>query len=726
MPRFKFVKNALIYCIVLFNFNISSATAQEISVPAEDENTAATDVGDQFRINVAVNEVRLDVVVLDDRGRPVTDLMADDFEMKDGGWKIKSAAYIDHQAAAGEWGAASQKNIANFSAAPLVEKDVGRSIVFIVYSMDLLEPHLHQTKMAIKGFIENQMLPGDMVAITSIGYGNSDVNRFSSDKRFLSARVDAIHHWGFSTRPDANLIGEAASVYLAIRSLKDMPGRKHIFMITPSPSVYPGTAAEIANIKKYGIDANSVTINVNSNATNYLRIADEATRAGVVIHILDIRGLDDEKFEAISYEMRTNPNPLPALTGGLLLSLNNFFTNGIGYVANNMIAGYYMVTLTPPPHIFTRTGGKVSYYDVQLKVKRRGANVITRDGFWRREVIEPKSTASADTLRDALFSPFQHKGLSVNMAAGYVRDAKAGYLIRSWIHVDPKDALVETDEGARIDLEVLIMTETVGKSNTRMGDFSDSRRVKFALYDIKKPEQIAWIKKHGIRFTLLLPVKKPAAYTVRVAVLDSESGKIGSAWQFLELNEHKKNEVALSSIFMITNEGDIAWMNADATKELSQAIFVPVIQDEDIRTPALRTYLPGDNLQTMTVLYNADTKALARSEIEMQTILYRNGEEFQIGESKPVVLPAGYSGTTGIIPILQRLTLGDGQPPGDYIMQLIVTDKDGRKAGKKGGGLFSKIINAYVGDAPEIKKDGKGTATQTLTYSVDEQTILQE
>jgi hypothetical protein len=354
---------------------------------------------------------------------------------------------------------------------------------------------------------------------------------------------------------------------------------------------------------------------------------------------------------------------------------------------------------------------------LKVRVKRRGAQVFTRDGFYGRIINETASEASDNPLRDAMFSPFQHAGLDVNMLAGYVRDAKAGYLIRSWIHIDAKNALIETEKGARIDLEVLYATSDVG------GMIHDSRQAKFVL-DLN-PEQIAWVKKHGIRFTSLLPVKKPDVYTVHAAVQDNESGKLGSAYQFLVIPAHKKNEMALSDIFMITNEGDIAWMNADVTKELKQGLFFPVVQNGDIRTPALRTYMPGDNLQTMTILYNADAKALAASEIEMQMILYRNGELFQSGESRPVALPKDKSGSLDIIPIVQQLTLGKDQPPGDYVLQLVVTDKQSREP-KKEPGLFSRIVRSYIGRQSGEKVEEKGVVTQTLTFTVKEMETTNE
>jgi len=73
------------------------------------------------------------------------------------------------------------------------------------------------------------------------------------------------------------------------------------------------------------------------------------------------------------------------------------------------------------------------------------------------------------------------------------------------------------------------------------------------------------------------------------------------------------------------------------------------------------------------MLYNADAKAIDRSEIETQGILYKDGEEFM--RSKPVPITSDKADDTGGIPILDILTVGANMPPGDYILQRVATDK---------------------------------------------------
>ena len=203
---------------------------------------------------------------------------------------------------------------------------------------------------------------------------------------------------------------------------------------------------------------------------------------------------------------------------------------------------------------------------------------------------------------------------------------------------------------------------------------------------------IDWIRKHGIRFSMLLPVKKPGHYYIRIAVKDVESGKVGSAYQFLEIPDQNKKGLALSNIFMITSEDDLNWMRSDAKKEITEGMFFQMFHEEDIRSPALRIYKPGDRLETLTVLYNADAKAIARSEIEMQTVLYKNGEEFYRGNPVTITLNDA-SISNNAVPLLQGFTLGADISPGDYMLLLVVTDK---KNSKNKAGTASQAMNFTV------------------------------
>ena len=663
--------------------DITAAPTMEVA-----ESDRNTDPIEPYKISLDVNEVRLDVVVVDNKGRPITDLTAADFEVYQNKLPqdVTSSLYISNQTDAASQPALTQKNASNLAQLPgktLKEEEVSRTILFVVDNISMEFEHLHYAKTGIKGFLEKQMQPGDLVAVMRTSYGNSALNFFSSDKRQLTARTDSIPFEGLGEgsacaeeRLHRIFGNQLSTLSYSIRALKDMPGRKIVFFMTSCPTMPTSVMTEDI----LGIIPTSYP---DYYGKSFNRLADEALRAGVVIHTMDAKGL----------EIVSNNNPLNAhamselsyKTGGLYVENSNFFVNGIGNDANNMIAGYYLVSYVPPSSTFNISRRNI-YHRVDVRVKRKGAVVYTREGFYGRTGNEPDPAAPAiDPLQDAIFSPFLYADLNVNMAAGYVKDAKAGYLVRSWIHVDPKNiTIIETEDGgARIVLETVCLTSDVD------GYVHDYKHIKYT-FDIepeKKSENIEWVQKHGLRFSMLLPVKKPGQYAVRIAIQDAETGKVGSAYQSVAIPDLKKKGLALSNIFMITSADDLDWMRSDATKEIDEGLFFPILHKEEVRSPALRAYIIGDSLQTLAILYNADAKSIARSEIEMHSVLYKDGDEFIRTAPRPINLESAEN-HDGII-LLQRLTMGSDMPTGDYVLQLVVTDK---KNSKKKEGVASETL----------------------------------
>ena len=717
MPQFRFSKVAIITCFVLFFLNLLFSSGQDIPAMPTAEND--TDSITPFNISVNVNEVRLDVVVVDGRGRPITDLTADDFEIYQDKrqQEITSGIYIENQANPSAWPSVQpkdSKNLPRLPATALKEEEVRRTIVFLVDDTSIRLDELHNAKMSIGHFLDKQMLPGDLVAVMRTSSGNSIVDMFSSEKRLISAIVNDIRPSGFLDPLDDDLYRVYESQLLAlsysIRSLKDMPGRKILFFLTnrltirkPPPVIFgiiPVDYDELYN-RPFNL------------------LADEAMRAGVVVHMLDTKGLQFVSPGVAPPNIDGAFNPLPAKTGGIIVENQNFFLNGIGNDANNMIAGYYLVSYIPPPTTFDLDRyGRDVYHRVQVRVKRKGAVVYTREGFYGRAESDPAFTAKAHPLHSAIFSPFLNADIGVNMTAGYTKDDKDGYIVRAWVHLDPNDVAIaeKEDGGAVIKLDTLCLTTGAN------GAVYDERNTQytFNITPENKSENLALIQKYGIKFSMLLPVKKPGAYSVRIAVQDIESGKVGSAYQFVEIPDLKKKKLALSDIFMITSDEDLSWLRSDVTKELGEGFFFPVMRKDETPSPALRTYMPGDDIQALTMIYNADPKAIARFEIKTQSVLYKDGEELLRSEPKPIT-PESIDSLDSL-PILQKLTLSPDMQPGNYILQLRLIDKNDKKDDEnKKESVFSKILKAYINEPVNYGKTiTEGRTSQALSFRIVE------
>ena len=688
-----------------------------------------------FQIKLSVNEVRIDVVVLDKKGNQVTDLTAADFEVLHNKKRqnILSSVYIDNQSDAASKPPGSLKDSRNLPPLPTKElkrEDTRRTIIFVVDDLSMSFENGYYAKMALRNFVEKQMRTGDIVAMLRTGYGNSALHMFISDKQQALARIDAMAtKMALSRRLDDSDLysvydNQLSALSYSFRALKDMPGRKILIMMTAMPGISkPNNSSMVSRGGKVPIEK------IDFYALyfeRFNRLSDDAIRTGVVVNFLDIKGI--KAYEAVgavnrsitinpsygSFELLGRedrglqsiliagtvfpttgldaPNPLPEKTGGVIIENSNFFLDGIGKETESLMKGYYLISYEPPSDTFNPKSDKDKeiFNKIKVNVKRRNVQVHTRDGFYNRLEGEMDAAQPVHPLQDAIFSPFLHADLDVNVIAGYVKDAKAGHLVRSWIHLDPKDVkIVETvDGGARIDLEIVCLT-----SDTN-GFVQDVKFVEHALTiePENKAENLAWVRKHGVRFAMLLPVKKPGSYYVRVAVRDKESGKTGSAYQFMEIPDPGKRGLALSNIFMLAGADDLKWLLSEAGEVITEGVFFPVFQAEEVRSPALRTYSSGDVLQIMTMLYNADEKAISDSEIEMDYVLYKDGAEY-LRRGKPV--SHGSAVNLDGIPLTMRLTMGTDIPPGDYVLQLIVTDK--RNSGRREG-YASQAISFTVAE----------------------------
>jgi VWFA-related protein len=669
-------------CLVMLGISLDHpyAIGQEPALTASNKEATETKADKPFKIRVAVEEVRLDAVVLDKKGRPISDLTADDFEVSQDylPQKVLSSVYITNQAestAQPSIPRKDKKTVVPLPTPTLAKEKVHRTIVFVLDDISMSFENLHHAKLCLKNFVEKQMQTGDLVAILRTSYGNSALQMFLSDKRQLLARIETVR-WGanagYGVDPNNQYIvydNQLTALGYSVRALQNMPGRKIILHVTAQPTISKRIYRTVDEMFK-GDDIDYYYM--YSKAFN--RLANEALRAGVVVHSLDIRGLEapGENNDYSRFDNRASDglNPLPVKTGGIIVENSNFFVDGIGEV-DNMIKGYYLISYEPPATTF-KTNRKEIFHRIRIKVKRKGAEVHTRDGFYGVTEAEEEPELAKNPLREAIFSPFQHRDLKVSLASGFIDDSKAGYLLRSWLHVDADDLSIldKKEEGSFIDLETVCLTMDIN------GRIQDSRIVKY-LFRVK-PENIAWIKEHGIRFSILLPVKKPGSYYVRTAVRDMQSGKVGSAYQFVEIPDlQKKKALALSNIFMINRDEDIAWLRSTSSKEITEGTFSPVLQKEDNRSPALRSYKAGDNFKYMAVIYNAESEKGSRPELELQSVLYKDGSELFRSAPKPVDLNG--SSSFARIPILQKLTLGTDLKEGDYVLQLIATDKQKSK-----------------------------------------------
>ena len=646
----------------------------------------AEDAGQDFTIRIGVEEVRLDAVILDGNGHPVTDLGAEDFEIRQDGdlQKVTSCTYVRtyQQPESGQPAPGKRSKSAPSIPTPMLErKDVRRMIAFVVDNLSMTFEHVHYARVALKKFVETQMLSGDVVAIVQTLQGSAARQLFSNDKQYLFQTIERIQ-WFQDPRTVKYMATQYMAIDYFIGAMEDMPGRKALIVMTPLTMM---TNPMMSYFNPRVQDWGPPSANVRSMEAALDQLADRAMRAGVVIHALDIAGLsvdnnlgadrkpNDSLYVVVTAESDSQnplstalsraiynditPYPLSKKTGGLYVSGYNWFVSGIGPV-DDALKGYYILTYNPPKNTISRDSRKLYYHKTKITLKRPGLRVYSRDGFIGLDTSVRVTARSPMTVRDALYSPFRNNDLDVNLASGYVHDSLSGYLLRYQMLLDGKRLSVVEGEGgvSSVYLDVACATSSMDQFIQDAGNLHYEFRI--------KDEDIPWIRKHGLRFSLDLPVKNPGDYYVRIAVRDQVSGKAGSAYQFIEIPDLKKKRLSLSSLFIVNREEELPWVPSQ-TREESRNLLYPDVRRDPRKSPALRIYLPGENFEYAAMIYNAKNSGGERPDLEAQSILYGNGKELYRSEYEAVSL--NDVSTLDKILIIRKVSLGDSLQPGDLL-----------------------------------------------------------
>jgi len=621
--------------------------AQEHDEPALQKEKGIT-------IKVQVDEIRIDAVVVDWRGRYVTDLMAEDFEVYQDGQlqEITSSRYISYEHNSLNVNESDlRENPALPTAFPSILKreDVRRTFVFLVDNLIMNFTNVYHARMALRKFVEKQMHPGDLVAILSTSKGYLGPLAFTSDKKRLIKSIQNITKDRTSipnytdleltidnpTRCDTQYRHMLATVRYLNNALHHMPGRRSLVwmsQLTRMPFIPP----------EGEFDDNFCRLRVTQA---FDALADEMLHTGVLFHTMDITGLQADPFGTDPHSLKGVPLPLSEKTGGLFLENNNFFVDGIGEL-DEVLKGYYLLTYIPPEGTFASDGSEISH-KIEIKSKRWLSQVRHREKIFADDPVPDTTEQPLGSLREAVISPFQNNDLSIRLSAGYVRNSGGDSLLRSWFHVDGKKLGVKKEENG----DLYIAVEALGMisdNNSRIWD--EGRQL---IRVPARKDELLVIRENGLRFSIDIPVKKPGAYYVRVAVKDEGSGKHGSAYQFIEVPDLKEDRLTLSDIFFTRGQGDKTIIDGAQS--------------------ALKLYRPGETIRYRTEIYNASVKKGKSPELEYQYVLYKDGIEML--QSGPLKVDTSNTRDYRQIVLSRELSLVDSLEPGTYELQLEVRDK---------------------------------------------------
>jgi hypothetical protein len=196
---------------------------------------------------------------------------------------------------------------------------------------------------------------------------------------------------------------------------------------------------------------------------------------------------------------------------------------------------------------------------------------------------------------------------------------------------------------------------------------------------------------HGFVYTVNHPVKKPGAYQLRTAVRDAATEKIGSASQFIEVPDLTKGHLTLSGLMVRASRPAMPPAAASpspqaapdqpkpeqpkpAAPAMSEQAQKEEAEIESQGSPAVRIFRPGRRLDyALQILNPQEDAATKKPQLETQLFLFHDGKEIYAGKPKP--LEQQQSPDIKSVVTAGQLQLGSKMEPGEYAMQIVVTDK---------------------------------------------------
>jgi len=622
-------------------------------------------------LRITVTLVQVDAVVTDSKGRHVSDLRPEDFEIRQDGvlQKITYFSYIPEEASpvAGAGKALIGPPL------PITASEVKRTVALVVDDLALSFESIARVRTALRKYVEQQMQPGDLVAIVRTGGGVAILEQFTTDKRILLESIDLLK-WRFAGRAglipikpldkeaadsaepqfldygySPTALGALSTIEQVVRGMQRRPGRKSVVFFS---------------------DALRMDKDVNSAMD---RLTDLANRSAVSLYAIDPGGVrahtpaveDDIDVSApggdsvigkiaasLSEDTFRSSEGLRSLarrTGGLFLSSNDI-AGGIRQATDDQL-GYYLLGYSPSDGTFERNPQKAKFHQVTVRVLRSGLHVRWKSGFngVPDGMPDPGLATAPKTreqqLMEALASPFTATGLKVRLTSLYTNRLKTGPNVYSMLQFDAKDLSFakEADGSWHAAIEFITSAYRGVKLPVQQGHRSEDIRL--------SDERYRQALKEGFQINLNDPMKQPGMFLMRAVVRDMVSQRIGSASQFIQVPDTRKGQLAMSGIVLKLARESQTWSEGGA---------------------AIRRFLAGQTVVYGYMVINPKVGSTKKPDLVSEMRLFRNGKQIFSGGSN--ALDRGWFEDKRIVGG-GAVRLGGKLTPGEYLLQVVVTDR---------------------------------------------------
>ena len=448
----------------------TSATAtvdKQNATPAEPQQPAAPDTQPVFR--TGINTVRVDVIVTDRQGNPVTDLELEDFDIQEDGKTQKAETFRLVKIDALTQPSYTQRTIRTRNDEETAAADENsRIFVFFLDDYHVRKETSMSVKRPVAEFIANQLAPNDLISVmhpltptdavtltrSHQGVINA-VDRFVGRKYDYDPINDVERGYVHRLNPQAiEMIRRQVSltalrgICTKLGSLRE--GRKSLILVSEGytsllppqlRSHLPGDIAAPGDLTRdpFAAENNPMEDRARFSADMDMLqelqdVFDACNRNNTSIYALDPRGLSAGEFDlSTNISMRTSQAYLNSSMDALRTLAEN--TDGRAIVNRNDLgaamkqivrdaSAYYLVGYT------TQAPSDGKFHEIKVRVKRSGVQVRSRRGFW---------AYTEEDLKRAVAGPRPGPPAAVSKALAAIAPMTNRRYIRTWIGNDKGD-----------------------------------------------------------------------------------------------------------------------------------------------------------------------------------------------------------------------------------------------------------------------------------------------
>lgn len=698
----------LLLSVLTFSIPISAQIAKPSATPSVDEET----------VKISTSLIQLDVVVSDRNGQPVTGLKPEDFKIFQDGKPqvVTNLTFVD--SIGNERTEIADKNKVNsteFPAPPASHPRArqGRVITFVLDDGNCLATLDGTVRIiqSMKKFINEQMKPDDRAAIYRTKSGSNLMQTYTSNREILLQKIDKMTlipqgscNSSFDAVRDKSTVkftGQGAGSFESDADKafnKDNNDRERENQVRGTLGVLGFVVDRLKNVGQRKIVfllSEGIVADFDSRTYDALReLADKASRASVVINTFSSKGLTipgfasaqdeilpgivngagaDQSYQAeearIAEERALNQgiSYLAYATGGTFVSNKNFLETEIKKVLDRQTS-YYLIGYVPDDETFK---GK-EFHKIEVRVNQPGLEVSSRKGFygWSGKETDTIFRSPDSPLYQAINSPFDEKGMNVRLTTLVGNDGRSGTYVRALLHIPGSDLTLSGKPNGDGNTEIDVVLVALDEKGKVAEEFNRS-------YPIRVPRQgISIVNEYGLDFSTDIPFRKPGHYTFRMAVRDKASKRVGSAGDIIEVPDFKSKRFELSGLVTgnFNSEGKPQF---PAFRPINAA-FSPVLTESQ---SSIRKYKYGTIVPYTYSVYNPLIDKNGKTDLTREIRLFMDGK--LLADLPPRPLDGVTIGVDGRIDDSGYLRLGEEMHPGEYVLQVVVKDRNSKKAVSK-------------------------------------------